>query len=473
MKKQAATSIFTHNSSYPCSAEELYLWHSRNGALERLLPPWETTTVLSKQGGIDPGGRVMLKMHAGLIPFHFHAHHVENVHGKMFRDVQEKGPFSSWSHSHFFEDRNGEAWLQDRVEYALPGHRLLPEFMHKHVRKSLARMFAYREKTLQLDIALHNRYSKTPLRILVSGSSGVLGRELIPLLTTGGHQVWTLVRRKPNAEKNEIHWDPEKGVLNEQELPELDAVIHLAGEYIGLGRWQEERKQRVVDSRVNGTNLLARTIATRKCPPKVFLCASAVGYYGDCQEKWVDESYPEGKDFISKVCTLWEESAGPAQRAGIRTVFMRLGVGLTPRGGGLQRILASAPFGFIRRFGSGKQYISWMSTDDMVSAMLHCLTCETLDGPVNIAAPEPITNLELMRTVAKVTKRPLLFPIPATILTTIYGQMASEILLSGCRVSTKKLQDSGFTFRHPTLEIALRSLLSKYDTGKITGEQNR
>lgn len=463
MKKKTATSVFTYQSTYPCSAEELYLWHSRQGALERLLPPWEDTTVLSKKGGIEPGGRVELKIHAGFLPLHYHAHHVENIYGKMFKDIQAKGPFSSWSHSHFFQDSTGGATLQDRVEYALPGHRFLPPFIHNQVRKSLARMFAYREKTLQQDIALHNCYSKTPLKILVSGSSGVLGRELIPLLTTGGHHVWTLVRRKPDVEKNEIYWDPEKGILNEEELPELDAVIHLAGEYIGLGRWQEERKQRVVDSRVYGTELLTRTIAARKRPPKVFLCASAVGYYGDCLEEWVDESHPGGRDFISTVCSLWEASAEPALKAGIRTVFMRLGVGLTPRGGGLQRILNSGPLGFIRRFGSGKQYISWMSTDDMVSAMLHCLTCETLEGPVNIAAPEPVTNMELMRTIAKVTKRPLLFPIPSTILTAIYGQMASEILLSGCRVSTKKLQDSGFTFRHPTLEIALRSLLSKYD----------
>jgi uncharacterized protein (TIGR01777 family) len=461
MQKHTSTTLFEHQSEYPCSAEELYSWHARKGALERLLPPWQNISVLARHGGIEPGGMVELKMYAGPFPYRFRARHIENIPGRMFRDIQEKGPFASWSHAHYFEDSSKGALLKDQVEYSLPGHRFLPRFIKDHVRTSLEKLFRHRQTLLREDIELHRRSSTIPLRILVTGASGVIGRDLLPLLTTGGHQVFTLVRRRPDSSKGEIYWDPAKGVLSESNLPEIDGVIHLAGEYIGLSRWKEEKKRRVIDSRIKGTMLLARTLAARSRPPKVFLCASAVGYYGDGQDRVIDETNPPGDDFISEVCRVWEKGTKPARDAGIRTVFMRLGIGLTPWGGALQRILATSPFGLIRRFGSGGQYISWISRDDMVSAMLHTLSCPSLTGPLNIAAPQPVTNAEFMQTLARISGRPLLFPLPGWFLKMIYGQMASEILLSGCRVSTQKLQDSGFRFRHPTLEIALRSLLGK------------
>ena len=455
------TTLFEHYSTYPCSPQELYDWHSRFGALERLLPPWEKTQIVSREGGIDPGGRVVLKMHSGPIPFYYHAHHVENINGEMFRDIQEKGPFSSFSHSHYFKSVTIGTELHDKVEYRLPLAGLLPPFIKKFVHKSLEQVFHHRQSIISEDIKVHLRCSRKPLRILISGSSGVLGRELIPFLTTGGHQVWTLVRRAADTNKNEIFWDPENGILDGSQLPKLDAVIHLAGEYIGLSRWSEEKKNRVISSRVDGTRLLAQVVSSLRVKPKVFLSASAVGYYGDTNATDLDEQSPRGDDFISKVCGLWEESAAQHIDPEIRTVFLRLGVGLTPRGGALEKILETSPLGFIRRFGSGNQYISWISTDDMISAMLHCLSCESLSGAVNIAAPEPVTNGEFMKTLARVARRPLLFPVPASPLKLVYGQMASEILLSGCHVSSKKLVDSGFEFRHPNLELALKKLLGK------------
>lgn len=453
--------LFKHTSQYACSAAELYSWHSRKGALERLMPPWEKSTVLMQKGGIEPGGQVEIKMHAGPFPFKFRARHTDNIPGEMFRDIQEQGPFANWSHSHYFEDTDKGSILKDVVEYSLPGHRFLPRFIKNYVTRNLHQLFHHRETLLSEDINLHQRCSTNPLRILITGASGVLGRELMPLLTTGGHQIWRLVRKTPDRAKGEIYWDPANNILNGSDLPELDGVIHLAGEYIGLSRWSEDKKRRVIDSRIKGTELLTKVLAAQDRPPKAFLCASAVGYYGDCLDRLVDESHPSGTDYISEVCRLWEQGTRPASEAGIRTIFMRLGVGFTPRGGGLQRILTTSPLGFIRRFGSGKQYISWISTDDMVSAMLHSLTCQSLEGPVNIAAPLPVSNIELMKTLAQVTGRPLLFPLSAKVLQIVYGQMASEILLSGCRVSVRKLQDSGFKFRHPDLETALRSMLGK------------
>jgi len=455
------TDIFVFTSHFPCSAKELYTWHSRAGALERLIPPWENTTVVSRQGGIAPGGRVEMRMHLGLIPYRWIAHHVEDKPGLMFRDIQKKGPFSSWSHSHIFTDTAGGALLEDRIEFSLPLHHLLPGFPKRHVHQILQKVFRYRHATLREDILLHQSCSRTPLRILVTGASGVLGRALVPFLTTGGHQVWTLVRRRPDPEKQEIHWDPMAGTIDSHALSGLDAVIHLAGEYIGLNRWTAEKKQRVINSRTQGTSLLVRTLAAMPVPPRVFLSASAVGFYGDSQKRGLGEETAAGEDFISHVCNLWEKAAAPAEAAGIRTVLMRIGVVLTPKGGALQQLLRTAPCGFFRRFGHGRQVVSWIGIDDTMSAMLHCLTCPDLHGPVNIVAPAPVTNTELMQTLVTVLHRPLLPPLPAKVLRTIYGQMASEILLSGCDVSAVKLAASGFCFRHSTLAGLLRRQLSR------------
>lgn len=461
MHQQTSSRLFEHQFAYPCSADELYNWHSRPGALERLLPPWQKISIVARQGGIEPGGTVELVMHAGPISYRYRARHTDNIPGQMFRDIQEKGPFSSWCHSHYFSNSGQGALLKDQVKYALPGHRFLPGFIKNYVHKNLQQLFRHRQNLLLEDIKLHQRTSSTPLTILVTGASGVIGRDLLPLLTTGGHQVFTLVRRHPDPAKNQIYWDPAKGIFNADDLPEIDAVIHLAGEYIGLSRWSKEKKREVIDSRIKGTTLLAKTFATRPKPPKVFLCASAVGYYGNGGDRILDEQAPPGNDFISEVCRLWEKGTKPARDAGIRTVFLRLGIGLTPQGGALQRILAASPCGFVRHFGNGRQYISWISRDDMVSAMLHIISCPFLEGPVNIVAPEPVTNGQFMQTLARISGRPLLFPLPAWLLKMIYGQMASEILLSGVRVSSRQLQDSGFRFRHPTLELALKSLLGK------------
>jgi len=451
---------FSYISHFDCSLDEIYSYHSRSGALERLIPPWEKTSVVKRKGGIDPGGEVVMKMHAGIIPFHWVARHVENRPGEMFRDIMDKGPFSSWSHTHTFSSTVDGAKLKDQIEYSLPFHRFLPQKFKNHIDTTLLRTFQHREKVLQEDLALHSKYGSPPKRVLVSGASGVLGKALLPLLTTGGHEVWTLVRRKPDENKREIFWDPIERKIGE--LPCIDAVIHLAGEYIGLGRWTDEKKKAVVESRTEGTDFLARTFAAMPDPPDVFLSASAVGYYGDTGVDEVKESESCGDDFISEVCSVWEEAAKPAEKAGIRTVLMRIGISLSPGGGALQRLLRPSFLGFFKRFGEGDQYISWISIDDTVSAIYHAMCCDKLEGPVNIAAPYPVTNAEFMRTLSEVTGRPCTVPVPAALLTAIYGQMAKEILLSGCCASSEKLVKSGYSFRHETLQDALRDLLGKF-----------
>lgn len=451
---------FRHTSEYPCTAQELYDYHARAGALERLLPPWDRTEVISKTGSLDPGGKVLLRLHLGPLPLTWEAHHVENIPGRMFRDIQHRGPFALFCHTHTFSDSAGGARLEDHIDFRLPGQRLLPSAAIDMVTAMLRRSFTYREHVLRADLLLHRRYSVIPRTILISGAGGVLGGTLVPMLTTGGHRVYRLVRRKPRSAL-EIQWDPERGTIDHQGLPAVDAVIHLAGEYIGLSRWSEEKKKRVLHSRTRGTRLLAEAAARMSSRPEVFLSASAVGYYGDRKENLLQETDPPGSDYISEVCRQWEEETAPAVEAGIRTVTLRLGVGLTPRGGALERLLNASPFAYIRYFGSGNQYISWISMDDMAAAIIHCLATSSLTGPVNIAAPVPVTNRELIQQISRVTGKPRVHPLPAGLLTAIYGQMAHEIMLSSCRVSSQKLLDSGFTFRHPDLPATLRVLLGK------------
>lgn len=451
---------FSYRAQFPCSKSELYAWHARPGALERLIPPWEKTSVISRKGSINPGGQVTMRMHAGPIPFTWIAHHLECAPDRMFRDIQHKGPFSQWSHTHLFDDDEAGAILHDKIEYALPFHSFTPKVLQKYLYRTLHRTFQHRKKVLEADLRLHQQFENKSLKILISGASGVLGRALIPLLTTGNHEVWSLVRRPPDRDKNEIFWDPSIGEI--EDLPHFDAVVHLAGEYIGLGRWTAEKKKVVIESRTKGTTLLAEKIAAQPQPPEVFLCASAIGYYGDTKDVCVDEDKPPGNDFISEVCRVWEKSVEPAKAAGIRTVLMRIGISLSPRGGALQRLLSTAPFGYIRRFGSGEQYVSWISSDDTISAIYHAMRCKDLHGPINISAPQPVTNTVFMQTLSEITGIPVLLPVPASLLQVMYGQMATEILLSGCNASCKKLQDSGFSFRHATLAEALRDLLGKF-----------
>jgi len=192
---------FIHRSRYPCSAQELYNFHARPGALARLLPPWENTTVISCSEGITPGSRARVKIHTGPLNLNFEALHVEEEPGRMFRDIQKNGPFAHWSHTHIFHDSGEETILEDRIEYGLPGHRFIPTFIRRQIENKLTRLFRHRQQILTNDLAVHGKYSRKPLNILVTGAGGMLGRRLLPFLTTGGHRVWRLVRRRPRPDR--------------------------------------------------------------------------------------------------------------------------------------------------------------------------------------------------------------------------------------------------------------------------------
>ena len=298
------------------------------------------------------------------------------------------------------------------------------------------------------------------MRILVSGATGLIGSALVRHLTAGGDEVTRLTRAQPRPGEAAIRWDPAAGTLEPADLEGFDAVIHLAGESIAGGRWTAAKKARIRESRVRGTGLLAECLARSTRPPRVLLSASAIGYYGNRGDEDIDEQSPPGSGFLPEVCRDWEAAAQPAEAAGIRLVYLRTGLVLSPAGGALAKMLPPFRLGLGGRIGSGWQYVSWITLHDEVEAIRHAIVTDSLAGPVNLVAPGPVTNRELTRALGRVLRRPALLPAPAFALRIMLGEMAEALLLSGARVLPRRLLDTGFTFRDPELEGALARLLA-------------
>ena len=299
------------------------------------------------------------------------------------------------------------------------------------------------------------------MRILVTGASGLVGSALVPDLVSKGHEVIRLVRAEPKHGTAEIRWNPEKGVSDATRLEWLDAVVHLAGENISEGRWTEEKKARIRESRVKGTRVLAEALAQLAAPPKVLVSASAIGFYGNRGDEVLNEQSASGDDFLAEVCREWELATRPAASKGTRVVNLRFGVILSKRGGALAKMLTPFKLGVGGRVGGGEQYMSWITLDDVTGAINHALTNEALHGPVNVVAPRPVTNLEFTKTLGGVLSRPTLFPVPAFALRLAFGEMADALLLSSMRVEPLRLKETGFVFQYPELEGALSHILRK------------
>jgi uncharacterized protein len=297
------------------------------------------------------------------------------------------------------------------------------------------------------------------MRILLTGSHGLVGTALTKLLVADGHEVRPLVRYATGYGSHEIEWNPDRYSIAMSRIEGFDAVIHLAGESIAEGRWTDEKKRRIRDSRTKGTKLLAESLATLKEPPKVFLCASAIGFYGNRGEELLTEESPPGNDFLSDVCVQWEQATHEATDKGIRTVNMRFGIILDANGGALAKMLPPFRMGIGGRIGNGKQWMSWIALDDVVIGIKHALNSETMSGPVNYVAPNPVRNAEFTKALGKTLSRPTIFPIPAFGVRLAFGEMADALLLSSQRVKPQKLETSGFRFNFPTLAAALAHLL--------------
>ncbi|MET9297454.1 TIGR01777 family oxidoreductase [Streptomyces sp. NPDC003077] len=294
-----------------------------------------------------------------------------------------------------------------------------------------------------------------PMRIAVTGSTGLIGAALTRSLRADGHDVVRLVRRQPRA-ADEVAWDPRRQKVDAAGLVGCDAVVHLAGAGVGARRWTEAYKREIRDSRVLGTAAIAEAIASLDTPPRVFVCGSAVGFYGDTGDRPVDESAPPGTGFLPRMCVDWEEAAHPAAEAGVRTVFARTGLVVAREGGAWGRLFPIFRLGLGGRLGDGRQYWSFISLHDHVAALRHLIDTEDLSGPVNLTAPEPVTNREVTAAMGRVLRRPALFAVPAPALRIALGEMAGDVLGSQ-RVLPRRLLDSGFSFAFPAIDEAIRA----------------
>ena len=307
---------------------------------------------------------------------------------------------------------------------------------------------------------------QTRLRIALSGARGLIGTALRRRLTGEAHEITPIVRAGGKLRKGRmIGWNPEQGTLDAAGLEGQDAVIHLAGEGIASGRWTPRRKEEILNSRVQSTALFARTLAGLAQPPQVFICASAIGFYGDRGAETLTESSAAGEGFLAEVCKAWETATKPAVEAGIRVVNLRTGIVLDPAGGALGKMLPPFQLGLGGRLGSGEQYMSWISMADEVGAIRHALLNATLAGPLNLTAPNPVTNAEFARALGRAVKMPVWLPVPAFVLRLALGsEMAEALLLTGNKVLPERLQQAGYTFEHPTLDIALAAALERQVT---------
>ncbi|MGW4393796.1 TIGR01777 family oxidoreductase [Amycolatopsis nivea] len=433
-------------SVVPADLAEVFAWHTRPGALSRLIPPWQPLRPVAEATDVRDGTAV-LGLPGGL---RWAAEHQADGYDAPYQFVDQvvSQPFAAavpWRHTHrFTSEGQGSTRITDTVDTPVPGFLLRS-------------MFRYRHNQLAEDLASAARartWRGGPITVAVTGSSGLVGTAVCALLTTNGHRVIRLVRRPPRT-RDERRWDPAAPAADL--LAGVDALVHLAGASIA-GRFTERHKENLRASRIGPTRLLAELAA--RSGVETFVCASAVGYYGnDRGEQALAEDSDRGDGFIADLVAEWEDAGRAGAGAGVRTVSVRTGIVQSPRGGTLRLLLPLFAAGLGGRIGSGRQWLSWIGIDDLADIYLRAVLDETLSGPVNAVAPNPVRNSEYAEVLASVLHRPALLPVPALGPRLLLGdQGAAELALASQQVLPARLAALEHRFRHPGLEVALRHL---------------
>lgn len=475
--------VFEHISHYRNPRDEVFAWHERPGAFVRLSPPGHLALVSGPTDGTRVGSQLTLRVThpllaafgpsvrrrgtAGPLGLTWQARHTELVPGVRFVDEQVRGPFRQWRHEHLFADGpGGSTVITDRVTWQLPARAPfgLDETL---VDRELSAMFAYRERQLRDDLALHARLrgagpagggATQGHHVLVAGASGLIGRQVCAALTTGGHRVTRLVRRAA-AGSDEVEWRPGESPLDPGLLDGVDAVVNLAGHTIG-GRFTEGNKRRILSSRLAVTDTLARAI-TAHGGDVALVQASAMGCYGPRRPGEVlteDSSF--GAGFLADVVRQWEAAAAPASSAGARTVLLRTGIVLSESGGALAPQVPLFRLGVGGRLTDADAWLSWVGLDDAARAYVHAIVRTDVEGPFNLVAPEPVTAGTFARTLADVLHRPAALPVPGFGPALVLGREGKDQLIdTDQRVSSAALSASGFGFAQPKLTGALRHVL--------------
>ncbi|WP_342372332.1 TIGR01777 family oxidoreductase [Propioniciclava soli] len=471
--------VFEHVSRYPDPRAEVFAWHTRPGAFVRLTPPGMATLLQGPSDGINVGSKITLRIShplvSGLLPqvswrgrrgpvgVDWRVRHVELEPGVRFVDEQVSGPFKAWRHEHEFADGpGGSTVITDRVTWELP---VVPDRLAAPlVEMQLAGLFAFRERQLRADLALHARLAArpdaAPLTVAVAGSSGLIGTQVCALLTSGGHTVRRLVR-SASADADAVTWDPAAGHLPADALAGVDVVVNLAGHSIG-GRFTERHKQQVLESRLQATGTLAAALASDP-EGKRLVQASAIGLYGARRpDELLTEGSLPGEGFLADVVQQWEAAALPAVDAGVRTAFLRIGIVLSEGGGALLPQVPLFSVGLGGRLTRRDAWFSWIGLDDLARAVVHAVATPELTGPVNAVAPRPVTHGEFAQTLGRVLHRPAMLPTPAVGPTAVLGAEGYDQMIdTDQRVSAGVLADSGFRFAQHTLSDALRHALMR------------
>lgn len=453
--------VFRYRVELDHPVADVFGWHRRPRAFDRLTPPWENVRVREKSGGIEPGGRAVLELRKGPATLVWEVEHTVYEENRLFVDEQREGPFAHWRHEHRFESLGvNRSAIEDVVEWEAPLGALGATFGTRYIENSLSRLFQFRATRLQGDLGLHARLraaNPNPLVVAITGASGLIGSALGAFLESGGHTV----RRVARGSEGDVQWDPARGVLDPAGLEGLDAVVHLAGEPISGLRWTADKKRAIRTSREVGTLLLARTLAGLEQKPRVLVSGSAVGFYGDRGETRLTEADPRGSGFLAEVCGAWEEATLPARTAGIRTVHLRTGIVLSPLGGVLGSMLLPFQIGIGGRLGSGRQYMPWIDLDDEIGLIAHAIANPSVRGALNAVSPNPVSNAAFTDVLGRVLGRPTLVPLPSLAIRTLFGEMGQSLLLEGQRVSPTVAERTGYVFLRPDLEDALRFHLGR------------
>ncbi|MBL8913497.1 MAG: TIGR01777 family oxidoreductase [Archangium sp.] len=452
--------IFERRAVMPVSAEEVFAWHGRPGAFERLNPSFDPVEVEERSGGLEVGARTVIRMSLGPVKQRWVAEHTAYEPGRMFRDEQKDGPFSKWVHTHLFEPRaDGTCELVDRIEYELPLGAMGRMVAQNFTTDTLERMFSYRQALTHSDLLRHRAYAnRAPLTIAVTGASGLVAGALIPFLSGGGHTVKAVKRQGDGFDATAFDG--------------ADVVINLAGAGVADERWSDERKALLRDSRIAYTAKLFDAVAARGSKPKVWLQGSAVGVYGTRGDEVLSDRGPlnlpprEGDRraaaFLSDLCVDWEAAANPAaERFGSRVVAMRIGIVQSARGGALAKMLPAFKMGVGGPLAGGKSWQACIALEDLLGQILFLIMNDGVSGAVNCVGPSPTTSLDYARVLGKVLRRPAIAPLPAFALRTMFGELADGALLASQRAVPDRLTDAGFRFWQPDLEDALRFTLGK------------
>jgi len=463
-KMMLSKSMFRFRSLINRSANDVFAWHLRARTWERSLPSWGQAKVISSEGRANHlGSKVVLnKKIFGPFWTKIEYEYACYVPNETIKAIQKKGFFTNYEYQiTFVPQSNHTCEVIDQFQFSHNYPKIFSYFINRAFVKIPVRMLTYRHEIIDCDLGLLEKYPfQKPLKVLITGSHGMIGTSFLHFLELAGHEVWRLSRSKENREPQAIVWDPQTGHADVGEFEDFDVVINLAGESIVKGRWTKNKKELILKSRYQGTENLVELLKKLKNPPKTFINASGVGYYGDTGSEVVNEKRDPGKGlFISEVCEHWERASRDLEEIGTRVIQTRFGMVLSSAGGGLKTLLLPFKFGLGGMIGNGNQYVNWITIDDVIGSLYHVMMTPSLEGPVNMVSPHPVPNRVFCEKVAKRLKRWMGPPLPEFLVRLFLQQKGEELFLTSIRAEPSRLIETGYTFQYPMLSQALEHII--------------